>query len=67
MDKIFLSKIQRVGNSLAIILPKPVLIAYNWQRADYVVFGYGPNHILYVKKLTNEELQELRPPIISQV
>lgn len=41
MQSIFISKIHRIGTSLGIVIPVEILRAYNWQRGDFVIFGFA--------------------------
>ena len=63
----FIVKLNKQGTSLGITVPKEILKAYNWERGDYLVFGPESGEVLFLRRITPEEWQELKPnPIIYQ-
>lgn len=65
MENIHITKLVRVGTSLGVIVPVEILRAVGLQRGDTLAFGtYEPNVVLF-RKLSNEEIVQMKPPIIS--
>ena len=56
MEYLKTSKIIKNGTSLAVVIPKNILIALNLQRGDQVCFGVLENGVLCIKKVTQEDL-----------
>lgn len=61
METVFISKILKVGTSHGIILPREILNGYKWQRGDYVIFGFAGPDQLYIKRLTDIDMQKIKP------
>jgi antitoxin component of MazEF toxin-antitoxin module len=51
MENIKLSKVTRLGNGLAIVIPRAVLRGMNIQRGDQVVIAVYDKDIFAVRKL----------------
>lgn len=58
---VFISKITKIGNSHGITIPQNILNAYNWTRGDVVIFGFAGGDQLYIKRITDKELEQLKP------
>lgn len=67
MENICITKIIRVGTSNAIVIPRAILNANNWERGDHVVFTLVGLESLIIKKLNDSEIQKLKsiPDIIA--
>lgn len=61
MQTIFITKLAKQGSSLGIIIPRPILNAYNWQRGDVMVFGFHGNEQLFLRRMTDKDMQNLKP------
>lgn len=66
MENIILTKVTRTGNSLTIVIPKNVCTALNIQRGDQMSFGVYSDDVICIKKLTQRELQNLKPKNIYE-
>jgi hypothetical protein len=60
MENIYITKIIRVGDSCAVIVPVPVLKGLKWQRGDFVVFGFLEGDRLFVKRISDLEIKNLK-------
>jgi len=56
MEYIKTSKIIKNGTSLAVVIPKNILVALHMERGDQVVFGIVDPGVLCIKKVTQEDL-----------
>lgn len=65
MQTIFITKIIRVGNSLGVLIPSEILKGYHWERGDILVFGFAGQDHLYIKKLSDKEINDLKPNEIT--
>lgn len=61
MEKIQLTKIIKVGNSLGVIIPKNILTALNIQRDDQIAFGIYADDVICIHKVSYEDLLKLKP------
>lgn len=61
MGTIYLTKISKIGTSQGVIIPKPILNAFRWQRGDALVFGFQGDDQLFIKRLTDIEINQLKP------
>lgn len=57
MEQLKITKLNRIGDSLGIIIPKNILSALKWERGDQVVFGIFNDDTVAVRKITNEEIK----------
>jgi len=62
MEKVRITKVIRTGTSLCIVVPRNILQALNIERGDQVCFGIHDNNTLVIRKITNADLQILKPP-----
>lgn len=60
-----MTKVIKVGTSLGIIIPKSLLTDLNILRGDHVVFGLFSEGQFFVRKLSTNELRQLRPQVIN--
>ncbi len=60
MQAIYFTKITRLGNSCAVVIPVNILNAYNWQRGDTLVFGFLGTDQLFLKRLTDKDMERLK-------
>jgi antitoxin component of MazEF toxin-antitoxin module len=61
MNNIRIGKVTRLGNGLAIVIPRSILRGLKIQRGDQVVFAVYDENIFCVRRLTDDELQKMRP------
>jgi len=61
IQSVFITKLQRNGNSLSIVIPREILKAFRWERGDMLIFGFAGVEQLFIKRITDKELQELKP------
>ena len=54
----------RVGSSLAIVIPVNILRALKIERGDQMTFGVYADDVICIRKISAEQLRELRPPQI---
>lgn len=60
MDNIITAKIIKVGSSKAIVIPVNVLSGLGWERGDNVIFTFGFDDTLIIKKLDDETIRRLK-------
>lgn len=66
MEQIEITKIVKIGNSYGLLIPQKICKGYKLQRGDHVVFGFGEPDILFIRKLSDDELRNLKPqPVIK--
>ena len=65
MEHVDITKVLKVGTSLGIIIPKRILTSCGIERGDHIVFGLFSEGQFFVRKLSQKELQHLRPQIIK--
>lgn len=63
MQTLYITKIIKVGSSQGIVIPIPILQGMKWERGDYVVFGFGGNDQILLRRLTDKEMREMKPDI----
>lgn len=59
-------KVVKIGSSLGIIIPRPLLNGYAFERGDQLVFVMATDKMLGIRALTHQErklLREQRPAI----
>lgn len=61
MKNNYRTRIQKVGNSLAIFIPKSLADAHGFKRGDEVIFGHVDNTTLAVRKMPDLFYQEIKP------
>lgn len=61
MQTIFISKIIKVGTSVGIVIPVEILSGLKWQRGDFVIFGFAGTEQVFIKRLTDVEISNLKP------
>jgi len=65
MQNLYTTRLTRLGNSLAIIIPKSILTAQNLQRGDLFGFGIYDDNKIILKKLSDKEILQIKPPDID--
>jgi len=60
MENRRIGKITRLGNSLAIVIPRPILRVLKMERGDQVVFGVYDENTVAIRKILPEELRSIR-------
>ena len=61
MRNTYITKIQRVGSSSGVVIPRVVMKAQGIERGDRAIFAvYGERQFCF-RILTDKELQELQP------
>jgi len=60
MEVIYTTRIVKVGNSKALVIPTPVLNGLGWQRGDMVLFTFANEDNLIVKKIDDETIRRLK-------
>jgi len=65
MQTIFLTKLTKQGTSLGVIIPVNILNALHWERGDILVFGFSGVDQIFLKRITDLELEKLKPQIIT--
>lgn len=61
MERIYLTKIVKIGTSLGVVLPKEILAACMWDRGDYISFGVIAGPTLVARQLSDQEVKRLKP------
>lgn len=65
VQTVYLTRLFKSGNSFAVLIPLEIVRGYGWERGDNLIFGFAPNDQLWLRRLTAQELQQLKPPIIK--
>lgn len=58
-------KVIKVGNSLAVVIPKEIASGLKIKRGDQVIFGVFNENEFCVRRITQKQLQDLKPNDIS--
>lgn len=66
MEYLTITKIIKTGNSLCVVIPKKILIALKIERGDQVVFGIYDKDTLAIRKISRDDLQKLKPPLLEE-
>lgn len=61
MEIVHISKVLKVGNSLAIVIPSYVRLGMGIERGDYMIFAVYSNDILTARKMSPDELKQMKP------
>ena len=61
MEQLRITKVIRVGNSLAVVIPKNILGALNMERGDQVSFGVYSDDVICIRKISQCDLLNLKP------
>ena len=64
MVNVQIQKVLKVGSSLGVVIPANILRAMGIQRGDKIAFATYDQGVITIKKLTEEELLKLKPPIV---
>lgn len=62
MQNLRITKVIKVGNSHAVVIPRDILVALNIQRGDQVSFGVYSDDVICIRKISQRDLLNLRPP-----
>lgn len=65
INNFFISKVFKTGGSLNIVIPHSFIKGYGIQRGDIMVFSIGQGDVILMRKITDVELLQLKPPIVS--
>lgn len=60
-----ITKIIRVGNSRAVVLPVNLLRELKIERGDQVVFAVAEGDVICMRKITDAEKLQIKPPVIQ--
>lgn len=60
METIYMTKLVKIGTSHGVIIPTEILNGYHWQRGDFLVFGFAGADQLFLKRLTDLDLQKIK-------
>jgi antitoxin component of MazEF toxin-antitoxin module len=61
MENVNLSKVIKVGDSLAVVIPVAILRGLKINRGDRVVFGVYDDNTFAVRRVPPQELRDLKP------
>lgn len=64
MQDLRITSIQKVGNSLGVIIPAYVARALDFQRGEQVIFAIYNEGVITLRKITEAEKLQMQPPII---
>lgn len=65
IENMLVTKVTKQGSSLGIVIPKPILTELNICRGDYLVFGgYAPDQ-LCARRLSADEIRQMKPKVIK--
>lgn len=67
METVYLTKVIKIGDSHGVIIPVSILRAYNWQRGDILVFGFVAPEQLFLKRISDKELRQIKPHGLSEI
>lgn len=65
MENLRITSVQRIGNSLGVIIPAHVARELGFTRGDQIVFAVYSENQIVLRKLTQEEIINIKPPIIN--
>lgn len=65
METLTLTKLTRVGNSLAVIIPRPFRDVVGWQRGDHLVLSVLVGDVVAVRRPSDEEIRALKSHTIN--
>lgn len=65
MENIQTARVVKVGTSLALILPVAICRSMQLGRGDRFVFGIYDDNIFYARRLTTDDLRNIKPPNLS--
>lgn len=60
-----ITKVVRVGTSLAVVIPVNILRGLFIERGDQVVFSIAAGDVLCMRKITDAEKLQIKPPVIQ--
>lgn len=59
METLKITKIVKVGTSLAVVLPVSILKALEWQRGDTLLFAFLSDDSLTIRRLSDSQIRRL--------
>lgn len=65
MDSLYLCKVQPMGTSLGVVIPVDILRALCIERGDRMAFAIYEDNVICIRKLTADEILQIKPPIIK--
>jgi len=60
-----IQKVIQMGNGLGVIIPVAISRGLNIQRGDCIFFGVVSDNEFYVRRISERELQHLKPKILQ--
>lgn len=60
MEEIYITKIVKVGNSKAVVIPTNVMDGLRWERGDRVIFTFAGDDQLIVRRISDEAIRKLK-------
>ncbi len=60
-----ITKLVRVGTSLAVVIPVNILRDLKLERGDQIVFAIAESDVLCMRKITDAEKLQIKPPVIK--
>ena len=63
MGTAYITKLCKIGTSQGVIIPKNILNAYHWQRGDFLIFGFSSDDQIFVRRLNDLEINQLKPDV----
>ena len=64
MEYIKTTKVIKTGTSLCVVIPKNYLSAIGLVRGDLVVWGVASSDVLYLRRVSEIDIKNLKPPQI---
>lgn len=65
MENLQITRVMRVGSSLAIVIPVNILRALKIERGDQMTFGVYADDVICIRKIQQEDLLKLKPKNIQ--
>lgn len=61
MENLIITKVMRVGTSLAVVIPVNILRALKIERGDQMAFGVYVEDVICIRKIQQEDLLKIKP------
>ncbi|MBU6430896.1 MAG: AbrB/MazE/SpoVT family DNA-binding domain-containing protein [Patescibacteria group bacterium] len=65
MENLQITRVMKVGSSLAIVIPVNILRALKIERGDQMTFGVYADDVICIRKIQQEDLLKLKPQNIQ--
>jgi len=65
METLLVTKVIRVGTSLAVVIPKKIRVPLKIERGDYLVAAVYQDGAFVLGKPNAEAIKNLKPPTLS--